>query len=85
MLSLNIDVRRSEQEEREKWLLEIENKRRLSLGLEVFKDYDSMEKFNDNFNPEDIDTIRDYSLLQGIEIIGDFIDSDSNFLSWANT
>ena len=44
-----------------------------------------MEKFNDNFNPEDIDTIRDYSLLQGIEIIGDFIDSDSNFLSWANT
>ncbi len=85
MLSLNIDVRRSEQEEREKWLLEIENKRRLSLGLEEFKDYDSMEKFNDNFNPEDIDTIRDYSLLQGIEIIGDFIDSDSNFLSWANT
>ena len=38
-----------------------------------FKDYDSMEKFNDNFNPEDIDTIRDYSLLQGIEIIGDLL------------
>ncbi|GIS35559.1 MAG: hypothetical protein Ct9H90mP6_08160 [Gammaproteobacteria bacterium] len=37
------------------------------------------------FYAEDIDTIRDYSLLQGIEIIGDYIDSESNFLSWGNT
>ena len=70
-LSLNIDERRSEQEERKQWLLEVENKRRASLGMEIFKDYESMDEFNDNFDPEDIDTIRDYSLLQGIEIIGD--------------
>ena len=84
-LSLNIDKRRSEQEERKQWLLEVENKRRSSLGMEIFKDYESMDEFNDNFDPEDIDTIRDYSLLQGIEIIGDYIDSESNFLSWRNT
>ena len=84
-LSLNIDERRSEQEERKQWLLEVENKRRSSLGMEIFKDYESMDEFNDNFDPEDIDTIRDYSLLQGIEIIGDYIDSESNFLSWRNT
>ncbi len=84
-LSLNIDERKSEQEERKQWLLEVENKRRSSLGMEIFKDYESMDAFNDNFDPEDIDTIRDYSLLQGIEIIGDYIDSESNFLSWRNT
>ena len=84
-LSLNIDERRSEQDERKQWLLEVENKRRSSLGMEIFKDYESMDEFNDNFDPEDIDTIRDYSLLQGIEIIGDYIDSESNFLSWRNT
>ena len=84
-LSLNIEERRSEQEERKQWLLEVENKRRSSLGMEIFKDYESMDEFNDNFDAEDIDTIRDYSLLQGIEIIGDYIDSESNFLSWRNT
>jgi len=84
-LSLNIVKRRTEQEERKQWLLEVENKRRSSLGMETFKDYESMDEFNDNFDPEDIDTIRDYSLLQGIEIIGDYIDSESNFLSWRNT
>ena len=84
-LSLNIDERRSEQDERKQWLLEVENKRRSSLGMEIFKDYESMDEFNDNFDAEDIDTIRDYSLLQGIEIIGDYIDSESNFLSWRNT
>ena len=84
-LSLNIDERKSEQEERKQWLLEVENKRRSSLGMEIFKDYESMDEFNDNFDAEDIDTIRDYSLLQGIEIIGDYIDSESNFLSWRKT
>ena len=84
-LSLNIDKRRIEQDERKQWLLKVENNRRSSLGMEIFKDYESMDKFNDNFEPEDIDTIRDYSLLQGIEIIGDYIDSESNFLSWRNT
>ena len=84
-LSLNIDKRRIEQDERKQWLLKVENNRRSSLGMEIFKDYESMDKFNDNFDPEDIDTIRDYSLLQGIEIIGDYIDSESNFLSWRNT
>ena len=53
--------------------------------MEIFKDYESMDEFIDNFDPEDIDTIRDYSLLQSIEIIGDYIDSESNFLSWRNT
>ena len=84
-LSLNIEERRFEQEERKQWLLEVENKRRSSLGMEIFKDYESLDEFNDNFDPEDIDIIRDYSLLQGIEIIGDYIDSESNFLSWRNT
>ena len=84
-LSLNIDERRFEQEERKQWLLEVENKRRSSLGMEIFKDYESLDEFNDNFDPEDIDIIRDYSLLQGIEIIGDYIDLESNFLSWRNT
>jgi len=84
-LSLNINKRRFEQEERKQWLLEVENKRRSSLGMEIFRDYESMDEFNDSFDPEDIDTIRDYSLLQGIEIIGDYIDSESNFLSWRNT
>jgi hypothetical protein len=64
---------------------DLNKKRRSSLGIEIFKDYESLDEFNDNFDPEDIDIIRDYSLLQGIEIIGDYIDSESNFLSWRNT
>ena len=83
-LSLNIEVRRFEQEEREKWLLEVENKRRASLGLELFDNYESMNEFNDNFDPEEIDTIRDYSLLQGIEIISDYVDMETNFPEWSN-
>ena len=84
-LSLNIDMRKSEQQEREIWLLEVENKRRSSLGLEIFENYEAMDEFNDNFDPEDIDTVGDYSLLQGIEIIGDYIDSENSIFSRRNT
>jgi carboxyl-terminal processing protease len=47
VISLNLTNRRIEKEERQSWALDIENKRRASLNLEIFNSYKAMEDYND--------------------------------------
>ena len=47
VISLNLINRRIEKKERQAWALNIENKRRASLNLEIFSSYKAMEDYND--------------------------------------
>ncbi len=47
VISLNLTNRRVEKEERQLWALDIENKRRALLNLEIFDSYKAMEDYND--------------------------------------
>ena len=46
LLSLNLETRKSEKEARKDWLLQIENKRREGLGLEIFSTYEDLDENN---------------------------------------
>ena len=55
--------------------LEIENKRRAKLNLEVFESYDAMEEFNESREDLeiDIDFENDYLLKEGAQILSDYM------------
>ena len=62
LLSLNLDIRKSEKNDRKDWLLQIENKRREGLGLKTFVTYEDLNesnKKNENAN-NDIDFKKDF-------------------------
>ena len=77
-ISLNLINRKIEKEERQSWALDIENKRRASLNLEIFTSYKAMEDFNDAQETEDeekefdIDIDNDYLLNEGTQILSDY-------------
>jgi len=77
-ISLNLENRKVEKEERQSWALDIENKRRSSLNLEVFSSYKALKDFNDAKETEndkkefDIDIESDYLLNEGVQILSDF-------------
>ena len=90
VISLNITNRRIEKEERQLWALNIENKRRASLDLEIFDSYKDMEDYNDakeNENHEKdfaIDIDDDYLLNEGAQILSDYMMFNQNtYLSQA--
>ncbi len=90
VISLNLINRRIEKEERQSWALDIENKRRASLNMEVFSSFKAMEDFNDakeadnNKKDSEIDTDSDYLLNEGLEILVDYTIFNQNiFLSKA--
>jgi carboxyl-terminal processing protease len=78
VISLNLENRKVEKEERQSWALDIENKRRSSLNLEVFSSYKALKDFNDAKETEndkkefDIDIESDYLLNEGVQILSDF-------------
>jgi carboxyl-terminal processing protease len=74
-LSLNINKRKLQKIERQQWALEIENKRRAKLNLEVFESYDAMEEFNESREDLeiDIDFENDYLLKEGAQILSDYM------------
>jgi carboxyl-terminal processing protease len=78
VISLNLENRKVEKEERQSWALDIENKRRASLNLEVFSSYKALKDFNDAKEIEndkkefDIDIESDYLLNEGVQILSDF-------------
>ena len=78
MISLNFTNRKIENEERQSWALDVENKRRASLNLETFNSYLDMKNYNDDMNAADdekdfgIDTDNDYLLDEGIQILSDY-------------
>jgi carboxyl-terminal processing protease len=78
VISLNLTNRRIEKEERQLWALNIENKRRASLDLEIFSSFKAMEDYNEAKDAEDdkkdfeIDIDNDYLLNEGAKILTDF-------------
>ena len=86
LLSLNLDTRKLEKDARKNWLLQIENKRRESLGLEIFGTYEDLEesnKKNENTN-NDIDYERDYLLIESTNIINDYLNLIKLLISKVN-
>ena len=83
LLSLNLETRKSEKEARKNWLLQIENKRREGLGLEIFSTYEDLDennKKNENIN-NDIDFKRDYLLIESTNIINDYLNLNKKLLA----
>ena len=78
VISLNLANRRIEKEERQSWALNIENRRRASLNLEIFSSFKAMEDYNDAKETEDdekdfeIDIDNDYLLNEGAQILSDY-------------
>jgi carboxyl-terminal processing protease len=78
VISLNLTNRRIEKKERQAWALDIENKRRASLNLEIFSSYIAMQDYNDAKETKDdqqdseIDVENDYLLNEGVQILSDF-------------
>ena len=90
VISLNLTRREAEKEERQLWALDIENKRRTSLNLEIFDSYKAMEDYNDSKETADdekdfdINIDDDYLLNEGAEILSDYILLNQNtYLSQA--
>ena len=90
VISLNLTNRRIEKEERQLWALDIENKRRTSLNLEIFDSYKAMEDYKDDKETEDdkkdfgIDIDDDYLLNEGAQILSDYMLFNQNiYLSQA--
>jgi len=78
VISLNLTNRRVEKKERQEWALNIENKRRASLNLEIFRSYKALQDYNDaketidDRQDSEIDVDNDYLLNEGVEILSDF-------------
>ena len=78
VISLNLTNRRIEKKERQSWALNIENKRRTSLNLEIFSSYNAMQDYNDAKRTKEdeqdyeIDVDNDYLLNEGVQILSDF-------------
>ena len=82
LLSLNLDTRKHEKNDRKDWLLQIENNRRKGLGLDTFLTYEDLNesnKKNENAN-NDIDFERDYLLIESTNIINDYLNLNKKLL-----
>ena len=82
LLSLKLDIRRSEMEARKEWLLQIENKRREGLGLKTFVNYEDLSannKIDENIN-NDIDFKKDYLLIESANIVNDYLNLNKKIL-----
>ena len=77
-LSLKIQDRDNQKNLRKNWLLEIENKRRSSLGFDTFASYEDLENFNkendDITDANRIDFENDYQLIESAKIVNDYLD-----------
>jgi len=78
LLSLKIQDRDNQKILRKNWLLEIENKRRSSLGFDKFASYEDLENFNkendDITDANRIDFENDYQLIESTKIANDYLD-----------
>ena len=82
LLSLNLDTRKHEKNDRKDWLLQIENNRRKGLGLDTFLTYEDLNesnKRNENVNNY-IDFERDYLLIESTNIINDYLNLNKKLL-----
>ncbi len=72
-LSLNIEQRKLEKNNRQQWALEAENTRRKDQALDIFKNYEDYKKFNEDRDVEKINLDDDYLLEEASNIMRDFI------------
>jgi carboxyl-terminal processing protease len=81
-LSLNLMHREIEKREREEWALKTENKRRLGLDMEIFDSYEDFKEFNESEDEKkiEIDFKNDYLLIEGAEILGDYMFLSRKFI-----
>ena len=82
LLSLNLETRKFEKKSRRNWLLQIENTRRESLGLDEFATYEDLDENNkktENTN-NDIDFERDYLLIESTNIINDYLNLNKKLI-----
>ena len=87
LLSLNIEARKIQKELRRNWLLEIENERRLAIGLNAFMSYDELEKSNGNesdINNNSINLEDDYQLIETTNIMNDYLNLSKNTYAFIN-
>ena len=82
LLSLNLEERKIQKELRKSWLLEIENNRRVAIGLETFKSFKEMEDYNDSENDfsNSIDLESDYQLIESTNIMKDFLEFETSII-----
>ena len=85
VISLNLSNRIYEKEERQVWALNVENKRRASLNLEIFSSYKAMKDYTDEKETKDeekdneINIDDDYLLHEGTQILSDYMLFNKNF------
>jgi len=82
-ISINIDTRRAEKIDRQRWALATENQRRAAHNLEIFKTFEGLEEYNKNKednNNIDIDLQNDYLLNEGMLILLDYLYLNTNLL-----
>ena len=84
LLSLNYEERKIQKELRKSWLLDIENDRRVAVGLDAFESFEEMEDFNENDKDNDysntINLDTDFQLIESTKIIKDFLDFETNII-----
>ena len=81
-LSLNLEDRKIQKELRKDWLLQIENERRMKVGLKEFASYKEMEDYNDSDNSFEnkINLKDDYQLIESTNIINDFLEFEKEII-----
>ena len=87
LLSLNIEARKTQKELRRNWLLEIENERRLAIGLNAFMSYDELEKSKEDesdINNNSINLEDDYQLIETTNIMNDYLNLSKKTYAFIN-
>ena len=80
-LSLNIEERKNQKRLNREWMLQAENIRRSSLGLEEFASYEDFQGNNEQSEQDKINLEKDLMLQETVNITKDFINLDINLLA----
>ena len=80
-LSLNIEERKNQKRLNREWMLQAENLRRSSLGLEEFASYKDFQGNNEESDQDKINLEKDLMLQETVNIAKDFIKLDINLVA----
>ena len=80
-LSLNIEERKNQKRLNREWMLQAENLRRSSLGLEEFASYKDFQGNNEESDQDKINLEKDLMLQETVNIAKDFINLDINLVA----
>lgn len=80
-LSLNIEERKNQKRLNREWMLQAENIRRSSLGLEEFASYKDFQGNNEESDQDKINLEKDLMLQETVNIAKDFINLDINLVA----